>query len=167
MIACAVLALPVAAADPCPECPFTGPDPDNSWDELKVGSHLNDTETSAAHAGLALSKAHDAKGPWAWFGLCLDAVLEKIDKLTGLHTRAHADVGLYASGDGVDLDAHAAGQSFDKLPVAGKLDDATWQAAAKLRENGVETPRDAPVGADAVPTEVVKVCVTLSCSVTG
>jgi hypothetical protein len=110
-------------------------------------SAATDAVGGALDADASHSSVDDAKDGtvWGWFSLRLSAVIAKITDLVTVDTpelpdtpvdlpdlgALDAGVDVYASSEGVDLDADAMGHTFDDSP-AGELDGKTWEAMGQV-----------------------------------
>lgn len=166
----ALLALAgVAAAQnaPCPECDPDGQaNPDNSYHSVDAGlanvtgdgsEVLADTDVAYGHTG-------DEKGFWTWIQLCLSVFLDKIEDAVGIHTDLDANAEVYASEEGVDLDASARGlqdvctaigvqkdcdYNFDESEL-GELDGKTWETMSTIE---AATGMDVSVPSELLPPD--------------
>lgn len=167
----------VAAAQnaPCPECDDDGPDNlENSYSSVDLGYVGNGSE-ALADTDLATSHLNDDKGFWAWLGICLSAWLEKVGHAIGVQTDVDASAEVYASEDGVDLDANVHGVQrvcavadetlscdldFDRSDV-GDLDGMTWEVMQDVNAQrdalGLQTPVLPGEGLDA-PSADLDLC---------
>lgn len=149
LIALVALAGIASAQSACPECDADGEGNDeNTYHNIDIGVVEEETrtlvDTDAAHGHF-----RDGKGLWAWFSLCLEAFLGKIEEAIGVDLGVNGNAEAYVSEDGVDLDATlSVGDErvdFDGSAV-GDLDGQTWEilgATAPVRDE-VDYPTDIP-----------------------
>jgi hypothetical protein len=116
---------------PCPECDEDGAsNPENQYSSIDIGLIHEDDAEGLVDTDLATSHMGDEKGLWTWLSICLSVFVEKIENALGLDTGVDVDahVEVYASEDGVDLDASIPGVwDFDESEI-GHLDGETWEA---------------------------------------
>lgn len=169
LVVALVAALPgLAAAKPCPKCdPGSG---DNWWSTANVGAVGNATGPvkhnldmgAVENTGVGTAHSNDKRGFWAFLTICFEAWSHKLAEMTGFDLHLKGDASVYADQHGVDVDAHALGQDFEKTAL-NKTDDLTWQAnaeaRAKLHEQGVDLPTAPGLPTEKLPTAHADVCV--------
>lgn len=159
----ALLALAgTALAQDCPECdedPDDGGAVDNSYHSANVGvieeqdRLLVDTDASHGHL-------REEKGFWSWLSLCFESFFGSIEEVLGVSLGTNANAELYASEDGVDLDAtlYLAGErwDFDESEI-GDLDGQTWELSKLTKP--VRDEVDYPTHIPDYEGAIVDVCV--------
>lgn len=147
LVAFLALAGVASAQSSCPECDEDGDgNTDNPYHSVDAGAILNNT-TALADTDVAHSQNDDEKGLWAWLSICLSAMVGPIEDLLGVDTGLDSNTEVFASEDGVDLDAtvHFGDETidFDDSEV-GDLDGMTWEAAQDVNAARDELPADVP-----------------------
>lgn len=101
-----------------------------------------DGASAALDADGSVARLDDEKGLWSWLSLRFGAFVSQVAQTLGLDLAAEGDLELYASEDGIDLDATLLGETsasaevgaagaaldadLDETP-AGELDGKTWE----------------------------------------
>lgn len=110
---------------------------------------VTENASALADGDASTSDVEDAKSGsfFGWFSLRLSAVVDKVRVLCGVDLPETADAGadVYASDDGLDLDADALGHTLDGT-AAGDVDGMTWDAMAKVHGVKGSLPATPDVG---------------------
>lgn len=108
---------------------------DDRYYDLDAGAMTEDAaaivDTDASHASVEEAASGSV---WTWFELRLSAVVDAVRDLVGLDAphAADAHVELYASDEGLDLDATVDEWDFDGSEL-GDADGMTWQVLAEAK----------------------------------
>lgn len=152
LVALLAAASVASAQSDCPECDADGEGNSmNTYHNADVA--FVDEETSEVLADTDAAHGHldDNKGFWAWLSLCASAWFGAVEEALGIDTDTDANAQVYASEDGIDLDAVAYVQgervSFEETELAS-LDGETWSVMGDVsatREDAVgEYPTTIP-----------------------
>lgn len=149
----------LAAAEPCPECDEDGEPADNTYHSIDLGV-VHDNATALADTDLALSHQNDEKGFWGWISICLTAFVDKVGEMLGVEADVNGHADVYASEEGVDVDASLEDVDFDESAL-GDLDGMTFEAMGEVNDRRAQMGLGGhlPLGAPEMDDTDTDVCV--------